>query len=246
MNFSWWTFGLQAANFLVLVWLLQRFLFKPVKGIVARRREEIGRTLAEATAQKQTAERLRQEIEAQKSQMETERQQLLERQTTELSVERQKILEQARAEADKLKSQVEAQLEQERVAADSELFEHSVQLAIALAEKLLREIAVPSLDYHFIVRALDHVDGLPATDRSTLLSELGASPVVLTTAHPIGAEQQAEWCERFAKQIGTKNVRFAADPALIAGAKIELAHSILSFNWRDSLAAAGKELQVHS
>ena len=30
MNFSWWTFALQAVNFLILVWLLRRFLFKPV------------------------------------------------------------------------------------------------------------------------------------------------------------------------------------------------------------------------
>jgi F-type H+-transporting ATPase subunit b len=246
MNFSWWTFALQAANFLVLVWLLQRFLFKPVKGIVARRREEIGRTLAEATAEKQAAGRLRQELEAQKSHLETERQQLLERQSVQLSAERQKILEQARVEADKLKSQAVEQVEKERAAANSELFEHSVQLAIALAERLLREINLPSLDYPFIARALDYVDGLPPIDRSTLLSHLGASPVVLTTAYPIGAEQQADWCERFAKRIGTKNVRFAADPTLIAGARIELADSILSFNWRDSLAVAEKELQLRS
>ena len=55
MSFSWWTFGLQAVNFLVLVWLLRRFLFKPVTAMVARRKEEIARGMAEVAAEKQTA-----------------------------------------------------------------------------------------------------------------------------------------------------------------------------------------------
>jgi F0F1-type ATP synthase membrane subunit b/b' len=38
-----------------LVWLLRRFLFKPVSEIVARRKQEIARGMAEASAEKQTA-----------------------------------------------------------------------------------------------------------------------------------------------------------------------------------------------
>src|SRR5271169_6452619 len=47
MNFSWWTFALQAVNFLILIWLLRRFLFKPVSAIVARRQQEIARGMTE-------------------------------------------------------------------------------------------------------------------------------------------------------------------------------------------------------
>ena len=246
MNFSWWTFALQAANFLILVWLLQRFLFKPVKGIVARRREEIARTLNEASAEREAAEGLRQEIEARKSQIESERQRLLEKQSVELSAERQKILEQARAEAEKLKAQAATLLQQERAQAMDELFEHSVQLATTLAERLLREIALPSLDHPFLARVLDYLDHLSAADHSTLSSQLGANPVVVTTAHPIRVEEEAEWRDGLGKRMGANNITFAADPALIAGAKIQFAHGILRFNWRDSLATAKKELQEPS
>jgi F-type H+-transporting ATPase subunit b len=69
MNFSWWTFALQAANFLILVWLLQRFLFKPVKAIVARRKEEISHALTEESAEKESAERLKREMEAKRSRL---------------------------------------------------------------------------------------------------------------------------------------------------------------------------------
>jgi F-type H+-transporting ATPase subunit b len=242
MNFNWWTFVLQTANFLILVWLLQHFLFKPVKAMVARRREEISLALNEASAERENSGRLKQEMQTQRFQMEAERQRLLEEQSLELSAQRQQILEQARVEAEKLKSQALAQLREERAAAMEELFQESVQLATALGERLLRELALPSLDQPFFARVLQYLDRLSATERSNLLAELGSGPLILTTAHPIRIEEQTQWRELLAKRIGANDIRFGADPALVAGAKLEFAHSILSFNWRDALDAAKKEL----
>ena len=247
MNFSWWTFGLQAANFLILVWLLQRFLFKPVKGMAARRREEIVSALTEASVEREAAGRLKQEMEAQRSQIDAERQKLIDEQRAQLSAEHQAILEQARAQAERLRAQAREQLEQERTAAISELFEHSVQLATTLAERLLRELALPSIEHPFLARVLDYLDRLPAAERSTLSSQLGANRLLVTTAHPIGVEEQAQWRDRLGKRIGgVESIRFASDPALIAGAKIDFPNAILSFNWRASLDEARKELQQPS
>jgi F-type H+-transporting ATPase subunit b len=243
MNFSWWTFTLQAANFLILVWLLRRFLFKPVKAIVARRREEIALSLTEASAEKERARQLKEEMEAQRSRMEAERQSLLEKQSVQLSAQRQAILEQARAESEKLKAQALVQIEAERAAAVSELFEQSAQLATALAERLLRELALPSLNHPFLARVLDYLDHLPGAERSALLAELRSNPLTVTTAHAIADEEQTQWRQSLEKRIGANDIRFEADPALVAGAKLEFAHSILSFNWRDSLDRAKKELR---
>jgi len=242
MNFNWWTFALQTANFLILVWLLQHFLFKPVRAMVARRREEISRALTEASAEREAAGRLKQEMQIQRSQMESERQTLLEEQSSQLSAQRQAILEQARVEAEKLKSRALEQLKEERAAATDELFQESVRLAIELAEGLLRDLAAPSLDHPFFARALDYIDRLPATERSILFAKLDSGPLILTTAHPIRIEEQAKWRDPLAKRIGVDKIRFGADPALISGVKLEFAHSILNFNWRDALDAAKKEL----
>ena len=66
MSFSWWTFALQAINFLILVWLLRRFLFKPVMAIVVQRKEELARGIAEASAEKEKAINLQRELQAQR------------------------------------------------------------------------------------------------------------------------------------------------------------------------------------
>jgi len=48
LELSWSTFLLEIINFLVLVWILKHFLYKPVLDVIARRRSGIEKTLADA------------------------------------------------------------------------------------------------------------------------------------------------------------------------------------------------------
>jgi F-type H+-transporting ATPase subunit b len=245
MNFSWWTFALQAANFLVLVWLLQRFLFKPVKAIVARRKEEISRALTEASAERQSAERLQQEVEEKKSQIAADRQKILDEGRAQLSAERQELLEEARAEAEKIRDQALKRLDEERIAASDELYERTIALATTLAERLLHELAFPSIEHPFLERVMNYLDRLPAEERAKLLSLASAEGLLVTTAHPLDAQEQERWREQLARQLGADlSVKFSADPALIAGALITFPNAILRFNWRDSLNTALKEFHA--
>lgn len=246
MNFSWWTFALQAANFLILVWLLQRFLFKPVKAIVARRKEEVSRALTEASAEKESAERAKQEIEAQRSQIGAERQKMIDEERAELSAQRQKIIEEARAEAEKIRAHAMKQLDGERAAAANELFERTVALATDLAERLLSELAVPSIEQPFLGRVVHYLDRLSAEERARLFPRAGGDSLLVTTAHPLSDLEQAEWREQLAKRLGAdSNIKFSADPTLIAGTVVTFPHAILRFNWRDGLASALKELHAN-
>lgn len=243
MNFSWWTFALQAANFLILVWLLERFLFKPIKAIVARRKEEISQALAAAAAQREGAEQLKRELEAQRSHIDAERQRTIDETRAQLSAECQRTIEAARKEADKLREQALKRLDEERAAAGNALFEKTVALAANLAERFLRELAGPSMEQPFLGRVMDYLDRLSAEERASLVPHANADALLVTTAHPLSSQDQAQWREQLAKRLGADaNVAFGADPALIAGTVITLPHAILRFNWRDSLAAALKDL----
>ncbi len=243
MNFSWWTFALQAANFLILIWLLQRFLYKPVKTIVARRKEEISDALTEASAEKKAAEQLKQEVEAIRSAINLERQKMIDEAHALLSVEREKIIEEARGEAEKVRGQSLRRLEEERIAASQELYERTVELASNLAERLLSEIAEGSIEQPFLRRVINYLDQMPAEERAKLLPRNGASNMSVTTAHPLDAREQSDWQEQLAKRLGTGlAITFNTDPTLIAGTVLTFPHAILNFNWRDSLALALKEL----
>ena len=50
MEMDWSTFILEIINFLILVWILKRFLYRPILEVIARRREGVEKTLSEARA----------------------------------------------------------------------------------------------------------------------------------------------------------------------------------------------------
>ena len=55
MHLDWWTLGLQTINFAILVWLLQRFLYKPVLRMIDARKTQIEREYGDAAAAAQKA-----------------------------------------------------------------------------------------------------------------------------------------------------------------------------------------------
>jgi F-type H+-transporting ATPase subunit b len=245
MSFSWSTFALQAVNFLVLVWLLKRFLFKPVAAIVARRREEITRALSETKAATQSAEQALKDFEARQGEIEAQRLGIIEQTRAVLTDERTKMIEAARADIEKLKSTARMKLDEERETAANELFGQAVKIAVKLAENLLGKFTVPALDELFLDQVLNHLDHLTATERVALLGPVDDDDrrLVLTTAYPMEADAQSKWGSALRERLGTaQRIAFAHDLQLIAGAELKFPHAVIRFNWRDSLAQAQREL----
>src|ERR1700722_14941095 len=110
MHIDWWTLLLQTVNALVLVWLLARFLFKPVAKIVAERQQSAAALMADAVKAK--ADALAQRRAAADEAARTAQQ-------------RGDVLSAAAAEAAKLKSSLEeaahADAEQLRAAAEADI-----------------------------------------------------------------------------------------------------------------------------
>jgi F-type H+-transporting ATPase subunit b len=241
MSFSWWTFALQVANFLILIWLLRHFLFKPVKAMVARRKEEVSRSLAEAEAEKQKTVQVRLELEQQRAQLDAERQKILDDQRVQLQAAHDKLVGEARAEVEKIHAAAAVRLDAERSSAADELFQKTAELAVSLAERLLRGLAGPSIERAFLDQLTEYLDGLAPRERAALSTD--SNGIVVKTAHPLDEQQQREWTEQLRKRIGDDlKVSFATEPALIAGAEISFMQAVLRFNWRDSLSSAAREM----
>jgi len=98
MQIDWLTVAAQIVNFLILVWLLKRFLYRPITEAMARREAKIERQLSEA--------------EEARSEVEQEAQRLREKQQ-ELEASREEVLRKARQEADDLRTALENDLRKE-------------------------------------------------------------------------------------------------------------------------------------
>ena len=237
MRIDWWTLALQAANFLVLVWLLQHFLYRPVQGIITERQQQADGVLAAADAARTAAERLRSELEEQRAALERDRHQAVEEVHARARVEAAALLERARADAGKLLAEVRQRLERERAEAAEVLRVDAIELGVTIARRLLAEAGAGSLDRPFLERAVARLQDLAETQRSALIDRLANGAVVqVVTATPLDPAGREDFTCRLRELLGKDtNIQFADDPTLLAGTELHFPHTVLHHSWRDSL-----------
>src|SRR6185312_11044708 len=104
MLIDWFTVGAQALNFLILVWLMKRFLYKPILHAIDEREKRIATELADADAKKAEAQKERDEFQQKNEQLDQERTEMRGRMKDEVKAERQQLLDEARNAAAALSS----------------------------------------------------------------------------------------------------------------------------------------------
>ena len=82
MLIDWFTVGAQALNFIILVWLLKRFLYKPILNTVDAREKRIAAELADADAKKAEAQKERDDYQHKNEEFDQQRAALLSRRRT--------------------------------------------------------------------------------------------------------------------------------------------------------------------
>jgi len=129
----------QIVNFVLLLIILRMFLYKPIVGMLDRRREKIKTDLQEAEQARSQAETAKQEYEKQLEEAREERRSILAQATEQAEKMREEILTKARAEAQELVTKTQDEMEYQRRQALLGAQDQMVDLAIAAAAKVVGE-----------------------------------------------------------------------------------------------------------
>ena len=150
MEMSWSTFILEIFNFLILVWILKHFLYKPVLGVIERRQSGIRQTLADAEAMRAEAQELQERNEGRLAEWDLERQQAREALASELEDERARKM--AKLEADIEQERLKARVTGERQQADTirRIEEAALGQGARFAARLLEQAAGPELQARLV------------------------------------------------------------------------------------------------
>jgi len=246
MQIDWWTFGLQGINFLVLVWLLWRVLFRPVKAIIEKRKTVADRAFAETEAAKQEAAAEKKKFAEARAQLARDHSDMVKAAHEEIEAERGKILDQARRDAKGIVEEARTKIAQERKTALTELRGEIVGLATDLASKILQGAGGNVTGDVFLGQLEDRLQGLPAEERNRLAADLTEDDAHLTVATAAGLDRKEEvrWRERLVACLGQDvEMDFATDAALLGGAELRFPHAVLSCSWADQLQGVGTLLQ---
>lgn len=240
MRVDGWTLLLQVINFLVLVWLLRHFLYRPVLAVIAERQAATERVRTQAETARQEADGLRHGLEETRAGLAGERDRLLIAARVQAEAERAALLDRARAEADRLLADARGRLEEERRQALAGLRRQAAALGSEVAGRLLRTAGGNGLDHRFLDAACRCVEDLPEVRRHALADGASPVPVRLLTATPL---DPAPWQTRLTAALG-RPVALAVteDPGLIAGVELHFPHTVLRHSWKQALAEAMEEL----
>src|SRR5579862_1751216 len=96
MPINWFTVVAQGINFLILVWLMKRFLYKPILHAIDERENRVATELANADKQKAEAQKEHDQFRHKNAEFDQQRAALLTKATEEVKAERQRLLDEAR------------------------------------------------------------------------------------------------------------------------------------------------------
>ncbi|MCP5367730.1 MAG: hypothetical protein H6907_06225 [Hyphomicrobiales bacterium] len=241
MQADWWTFALQGVNFLVLVWLLWRFLFRPVREVIERRRQQAQEADARAAGREAAAEEARRKLEEERAQVARERQALAKEMDAELAAARDGVLDQARRQADDLLAKARRSAREERESALAAARDQVADLAADLAGRLLDEAGPQAPGDGLLDRLMGRIADLPADERERLDRDLAddGARVAVVTAAPLDAAARGRWAERLDAALGVGGrLDFETRPEILGGAELRFPHAVLGLTWADRVARA--------
>lgn len=238
MELNWSTFLLEIVNFLVLVWILKHFLYKPVLDIIARRRADIDKTLSEAKAVETNAKELRERYDSRLAAWEAEKRQAREALTLEIEKERASRLAELSAalEQERQKAQV---AETHRLAVLRDQRERAaLELGARFATRVLESAASPELQGRLVDLLLEELEALPADRVREIVGNSATPPdaISVTSAFELPEDRRAKLTKAFVKATRLDvPVRFDEDPGLLAGLRVTIGASVLGLNLTDEL-----------
>lgn len=132
------TLAIQVINFLILITILSKVLYRPLTDFLAKRADGIRQSLEGAKQAREAAARAQEEYRAQIAATLREGAAMREQVQREVEEERQRLLKVSRDEAAKMVAAAKAEIEQEAKRARAQLRDEAVTLSIAVAERLLQ------------------------------------------------------------------------------------------------------------
>lgn len=241
MSFDWTTFVLEIVNFLVLLWILGRFVYRPVLAALDARQQRLKDEADTAARAQAEAEALRTRYESRLADWEQEHEaarSALEQELTQLRAAGMDELRQGLA-AEEAKAKVRR--ETQAAAREAALAREAGAKAYAAAAAMLGRLASPELSEKIVALLLEDLAVLPAEQREALekaAADLSSEArVKVACAHELADSTRSALAAALERATGRSLVLdYALRPELIAGLRIGLGECLLEMNLADELA----------
>ena len=240
MLIDWFTVGAQVFNFLILAWLLKRFLYRPILDAIDAREKRIAMELADADAKKSEARKEHEELQRRIKAFDQQRGELLGKVIEEANAERQRLLDDVRRSADALAASRREALRSEHKNLNDALRHRARDEVFAIARKTLADLATASLEERMGEVFIRRLRELDANGKKELVAALKAatSPAVVRSAFELPQAQRAAIQDALNEIFSIDvRLRFETAPDLVSGIELVTDSQKLAWNIADYLSS---------
>lgn len=246
MLIDWFTVIAQVVNFLILVWLLKRFLYRPILNAIDARENRIASELADAETKKTEAIKERDEYQHKIEEFDKERAANMDQMTGEVASERQRLLDAVRQETSDLRARQQEAMKSEQRSLSRELTQRAREEVFSIARKTLADLAGTTLEERMIDVFLRRLQGLGDDDMAELESGFNTSdgPLFVRTAFDLSPEYlsviETAIKDTFGKE---REVQFETAPDLVSGIELSMNGQRVGWSIADYLGSLSKSVE---
>ncbi len=229
------TFIAQIVNLAILVFLLYKFLFKPLLAAIDKREATIADELQRAAETEEMAKKRLAELNKKHEEIDQERKSILFKAHEDADALRLSLEADARESAEKTREKWKKELDQERVSLESEMRDLVITNFRNFAQKALEELADITLEEQIISVFKRQFLELDATEKERMtpkdISEEGLSDAFFTTAFALSSSAK----QALEELVGIKDIGFKIEPNLACGIELFVEGQVLAWSMESYL-----------
>lgn len=226
MEINWFTFTAQIVNFLVLVWLLKRLLYKPVVRAMDEREQKIADRLADAGRAREEAEREAADYRHKVDELEHAKEELLAEAGREIESWKDTHREQAKQEVDAARQEWARALQREKNAFLRELRRRAGEHVFLTARRVLGKLSDATLEERIVDSFLQRLHDVDERKRAEIAEAIRNSRhrVVVKSGTRLPEELRNRVFEESRRSLGNAlDIEFKVDVEILCGIELQAA-----------------------
>ena len=227
-----WTWIFQIVNFLILMYLLKRFLYGPILKAIDQREKKIAAHFEAAEQKEQDAIRKNETLDAEKRDLDAKRESMLVDAKADADKHRKELTAEAQKQVEALSERWREDLERQKDAFLEDIATRAGEGVCAVARKTLADLADAKLEGLMVGVLLRRLAEVPDTERSELAKVVKASgkPLIVATAWELPEEGRKQVAAAIGEHVAKDvEVAFETAPEITCG--IELRTECRKISW---------------